>query len=83
MCFQHFLPGVRFALLSHVYARVAKKKAMRNRIMRRRSMELVKEIIQLLQQILSSGDEEGLRQLEETIHVLRKTRHIPGSHAIH
>jgi hypothetical protein len=46
-------------------------------------MELVKEIIQLLQQILSSGDEEGLRQLEETIHVLRKTRHIPGSHAIH
>lgn len=51
--------------------------------LRRKSMELLKEITEILREILSSGDEEGLRHVEETIRALEQTRHKPGSHAIH
>jgi hypothetical protein len=51
--------------------------------LRRKSMELLKDITQILREILSSGDEEGLRQFEKTIRALEQTRHKPGSHAIH
>jgi hypothetical protein len=56
---------------------------MRNPALRRKSMELLKDITQMLREILSSGDEEGLRQLEKTIRALEQSRHKPGSHAIH
>ena len=56
---------------------------MRNPTLRRKSMELLKDITQMLREILSSDDEEGLRQLEKTIRVLEQSRHKPGSHAIH
>jgi hypothetical protein len=61
----------------------AKKKDMRNPALRRKSMELLRDITQMLREIISAGDEEGLRQFEETIRALRQARHIPGSHAIH
>mgnify|MGYP003693645301 FL=1 len=51
--------------------------------LRRKSMELLKDITQILREILSCGDEEGLRQFEKTIRALEQTRHKPGSHAIH
>jgi hypothetical protein len=61
----------------------AKKRAMVKPALRRKSMELLKDITQILREILSCGDEEGLRQFEKTIRALEQTRHKPGSHAIH
>jgi hypothetical protein len=61
----------------------ANKRAMGNPVLRRKSMELLKDITQMLREILSSGDEEGLLQLEKTIRALEQSRHKPGSHAIH
>ena len=60
-----------------------KKGPMGKSALRRKSMELLKDITQILREILSSGDEEGLRQLEKTIRTLEQTRRKPGSHAIH
>ena len=56
---------------------------MRDPVLRRKSMQLLKDITQMLREILSSGDEEGLRRLEETIRALEQTRHKPGSHVVH
>jgi hypothetical protein len=61
----------------------AKKRSMRNPTLRRKSMELLKDITQMLHEILSSDDEEALRELEKTIRTLEQSRHKPGSHAIH
>jgi len=61
----------------------ARKRDMRDPVLRRKSMELLKDITQMLREILSSGDEEGLRRLEETIRALERTRHKPGSHIVH
>jgi hypothetical protein len=61
----------------------AKKRDMGKPALRRKSMELLKDITQMLREILSSGDEEGLRQIEKTIRALEQTRHKPGSHSIH
>ena len=47
-----------------------KKGAMGKSGLRRKSMELLKDMTQILREILSSGDEEGLRQLEKTIRAL-------------
>ena len=60
-----------------------KKKEMGKPALRRKSMELLKDITQILREILSSGDEEGLRQLENSIRVIEQTRRKPGSHVIH
>jgi hypothetical protein len=79
--FQAFLPGVRFAPFHKTMD--AKTRAMGKPALRRKSMELLKDITQILREILSSGDEEGLRQFEKTIRALEQTRHKPGSHAIH
>ena len=62
---------------------VAKKIDIPSPALRRKSMELLKNITQMLQEILSSGDEEGFRRLEETIRVLERARHKPGGHAVH
>jgi hypothetical protein len=43
-------------------------------ILRRKSMELLKELTQLLREIIGSGDEESLRRLEETIRAVEERR---------
>jgi len=47
-------------------------------ILRRKSMELLKDLTQILQEIIGSGDEESLRRLEETIRALDESRRKPG-----
>ena len=47
-------------------------------ILRGKSMELLKELTQILQEIIRSGDEESLRRLEETIRALDESRRRPG-----
>ena len=51
-------------------------------ILRRKSIELLKQLTQILQEIIGSGDEESLHRLEETIHQLDESRRKP-SHTIH
>ena len=46
--------------------------------LRRKSMELLKELTQILQEIIGSGDEESFRRLEETIRALDASRRKPA-----
>ena len=55
---------------------------MKSPILRRKSIELPNELIQILQEIIGSGDEESLRRLEETIHKLDESRRKPN-HTVH
>jgi hypothetical protein len=64
---------VRFALSQWIVGRM-----MKSPILRRKSIELLKELIQILQEIIGSGDEESLRRLEETIHKLDVSRRKPS-----
>jgi hypothetical protein len=50
----------------------------KNPSLRRKSMELLKELTQVLQKIIRSGDEESLHQLEETIRTLDESRRKLG-----
>jgi hypothetical protein len=50
----------------------------KNPILRRKSMELLKDLTQILQEIIGSGDEESLRRLEETIRALDENRRKLG-----
>jgi hypothetical protein len=52
--------------------------AEKNPILRRKSMELLKDLTQILQEIIGSGDEESFRRLEETIRALDESRRRPG-----
>ena len=45
-----------------------------NPILRRKSMELLKELTQILREIIGSGDEESLRRMEETIRAVDEHR---------
>jgi hypothetical protein len=47
-------------------------------ILRGKSMELLKDLTQILQEIIRSGDEESLRRLEETIRAIDESRRKPG-----
>ena len=47
-------------------------------ILRRKSMQLLKDLTQILQEIIGSGDEESLSRLEETIRELDESRRKPG-----
>jgi hypothetical protein len=47
-------------------------------ILRRKSMELLKELTHILQEIIGSGDEESLRRLEETIRAIDESRQRSG-----
>jgi hypothetical protein len=47
-------------------------------ILRRKSMELLKELTDILQEIIGSGDEESLRRLEETIRAIDESRQRSG-----
>ena len=47
-------------------------------ILRRKSMELLKDLTQILQEIIGSGDEESFRRLEETIRAIDESRQRSG-----
>jgi hypothetical protein len=55
---------------------------MKSSILRRKSIELLKELTQILQEIIGSGDEESFRRLEERIRGLDESRRRP-SHIVH
>jgi hypothetical protein len=44
----------------------------------RRKLELLKDLTQILQEIIGSGDENSLRRLEETIRAIDESRRKPG-----
>jgi hypothetical protein len=48
--------------------------AEKNAALRRQSMELLKELTEILQRIISSGDEQSLVRLRETIRALYEGR---------
>jgi hypothetical protein len=48
--------------------------AEKNATLRRQSMELLKELTEILQRIISSGDEQSLIRLRETIRALYESR---------
>ena len=73
---RNFHNGVCFAL------RQLKDKVMKSSILRRKSIELLKELTRILQEIIASGDEESLRRLEETIRKLDESRRKP-SYTVH
>ena len=75
--FQDFSCGVCFAL----YRDSQSPEMMtveKNPTLRRKSMVLLKELTQILQKIIGSGDEESLRRLEETIRAIDESRRKPG-----
>jgi hypothetical protein len=41
-------------------------------------MELLKDLTQILQEIIRSGDEESFRRLEETIRAIDESHRKPG-----
>jgi hypothetical protein len=66
-------------LLSGISLQGEMMRAEKNPILRRKSMELLKELTQILQEIIGSGDEESFRRLEETIRVIDESRRKPSS----
>jgi hypothetical protein len=50
----------------------------KNPVLRGKSMELLKDLTQILQEIIRSGDEESFRRLEETIRAIGESRRKPG-----
>jgi hypothetical protein len=48
--------------------------AEKNATLRRQSMELLKELTEILQRIIGSGDEQSLVRSRETIRALYKSR---------
>jgi hypothetical protein len=52
--------------------------AEKNPVLRRKSMELLKNLTQILQEIIGSGDEESLRRLEEIISAIDESRRKSG-----
>ena len=51
--------------------------AEKNPVLRGKSIELLKNLTQILQEIIRSGDEEGFRRLEETIRAIDESRRKP------
>ncbi len=49
-----------------------------NPILRRKSMELLKDLTQILQEIIVSADEKSFRRLEEIIRAIDESRRKPG-----
>jgi hypothetical protein len=65
-------------LLSGINLEGGMMTAEKNPILRRKSMELLKDLTQILQEIIGSGDEESFRRLEETIRAIDASRRKPG-----
>jgi hypothetical protein len=78
--FPNFSCGVRFALSLQPEAQMMIEQ---NPTLRRKSIELLKELTQILQEIIRSGDEESLRRLEETIRALDENRRKLGGRTLH
>jgi len=57
--------------------------AVRNPILIRGSMKLIKEITDVLREIISSNDEESLRQLQQIVRAFIEARHDLGNRALH
>jgi len=66
---------VRFALGINLEGEMTT--AEKNPILRRKSMKLLKDLTQILQEIIGSGDEESFRRLEETIRTIDESRRTP------
>jgi hypothetical protein len=49
-----------------------------NALLRRQSMELLKELTEILQRIIGSGDQQSLNRLQETIRTLCERRRKPA-----
>jgi hypothetical protein len=47
----------------------------KNETLRRQSMELLKELTEILQRIIGSGDQQSLSRLRETMRTLHESRH--------
>jgi hypothetical protein len=69
--------AVVYVLLSGISLEGEMTTAEKNPILRRKSMELLKELTQILQEIIGSGDEESFRRLEETIRAIDASRRKP------
>ena len=52
--------------------------AERNAELRRKSMELLEELTQILRRIVGSGDEQSLKRLQETMRALYESRRKPA-----
>jgi hypothetical protein len=52
--------------------------AEKNAILRRQSMELLKELTEILQRIIGSGDQQSLSRLQESIRTLCESRRKPA-----
>jgi hypothetical protein len=52
--------------------------AEKNAILRRQSMELLRELTEILQRIIGSGDQQSLSRLQETIRTLCERRRRPA-----
>lgn len=55
----------------------------KNPVLIRKSMKLIKEITEILREIISSGDEERLRQLQEIVRAFNESRQRVESRALH
>jgi hypothetical protein len=55
----------------------------KNPVLIRKSMKLIKEITEILREIISSGDEERLRQLQEIVRAFNESRQRLESRALH
>jgi hypothetical protein len=51
---------------------------MRNSLLSRQSMELLKELVEILREIISAGDEESLQRLQQMVRSIAETRLKPG-----
>jgi hypothetical protein len=56
---------------------------MKNPVLIRNSMRLIKEILEILREIISSGDEESLRRLQEIVRAFVESRQDVGNRALH
>ena len=66
------------ALLSGISLEGETMTAEKTPILRDKSMELLKDLTEILREIIGSGDEEGFRRLEETIRAISESRRKPG-----
>jgi hypothetical protein len=65
---------VVYVLLSGISVEGEMMTAENKPILRRKSMELLKDLTQILQEIIGPGDEESFRRLEETIRAIDESR---------
>lgn len=75
--------GSKFKVFSVWCAFCFATTVVRNPVLIRKSMKLIKEITEILREIISSGDEERLRQLQQIVRAFNDSRQPMGSRALH